>query len=779
MTRERLRPQHASEASVNHPPDHPGEGRASGLLLHLAVLVGVALLVFAGLRHVALPSLPPGDRAAGEFSATRAIARLGRIAEAPHPLGTAEHERVRTELLAQLAALGLAPQEQTGTVVVPGERAVARVGNVLARMPGTVPGKALLLSAHYDSVPAGPGAADDGASVAAILETLRALKAGPPLRDDVIVLFTDGEEAGMLGAHLFAMQHPWARDVGLALNFEYRGNTGPIWMFETSDDNGRLIAEWQAALPHALGSSLLYEAYRAMPNDTDLTVFKAKFPGMNFAAGEGYNSYHTSLDALPFVDAASVQQQGDMMLALVRRLGNEPLAAMMSASVVYFDMPGAGLSSYGFGAALAWAVVVLALFGVVATLAAKDGQARAGRIAKAALAVSGACLALAALSQLAWLAVRQIHPGYQLLLHGSTYNGDWYLAAFGISTAAAFAWILRRLRARFSRAELVLGALGVDMAALVASLVAAPGASFLFTWPALTILLALLVLARAPRIARSETARTLLLLAAAVPALLLFIPTIHLLYFALTPLVLAATILVASLLYCVTTPLLLELTAHPLPPRGAFLTGIALFAGGAWTSGFDAQRPQPDNLLYVQQEVAGPAYLVSEDQQLDTWTRPLFGTAPKKQVLAALFGPTSEPRWTATTTPQFGAAPVVDLLSDRTEGALRHVVLSVHSTRAASRLVVSVDGLPVQQASVQGQPYTLKPNDRWRVNAYAMGNEPVRLDLTLKSAAPFVVRARDMSYGLPPGVSARPPGMIGQPFTDTDTAQVSHVVRFQ
>jgi hypothetical protein len=65
------------------------------------------------------------------------------------------------------------------------------------------------------------------------------------------------------------------------------------------------------------------------------------------------------------------------------------------------------------------------------------------------------------------------------------------------------------------------------------------------------------------------------------------------------------------------------------------------------------------------------------------------------------------------------------------------------------------------------------------VNAYAMGNEPVRLDLTLKSAAPFVVRARDMSYGLPPGVSARPPGMIGQPFTDTDTAQVSHVVRFQ
>ena len=50
--------------------------------------------------------------------------------------------------------------------------------------------------AHYDSVPFGPGAADDGAGVVTLLETARALKAGPPLKNDVIFLFTDGEEAG-------------------------------------------------------------------------------------------------------------------------------------------------------------------------------------------------------------------------------------------------------------------------------------------------------------------------------------------------------------------------------------------------------------------------------------------------------------------------------------------------------------------------------------------------------------------------------------------------------
>jgi len=101
-----------------------------------------------------------------------------------------------------------------------------------------------MLVAHYDTVSRSPGAADDGAAVAALLETLRALNAGPPLRNDLIVLITDGEEPGMLGARAFVAEHPWLRDVGVVCNFEARGTRGPSIMFETSSDNGRLIREF-------------------------------------------------------------------------------------------------------------------------------------------------------------------------------------------------------------------------------------------------------------------------------------------------------------------------------------------------------------------------------------------------------------------------------------------------------------------------------------------------------------------------------------------------------
>ena len=130
----------------------------------------------------------------------------------------------------------------------------------------------------------GPGAGDDASGVAAILESLRALKAGPPPDRDIIILINDGEEIGLFGAEVFAEEHPWAKDVGVVLNFDARGNTGPSFMFETSDGNGWLIEQMARALPHPMATSLTGEVYRLMPNDTDLTVYKKQgMAGLNFA----------------------------------------------------------------------------------------------------------------------------------------------------------------------------------------------------------------------------------------------------------------------------------------------------------------------------------------------------------------------------------------------------------------------------------------------------------------------------------------------------------------
>lgn len=81
---------------------------------------------------------------------------------------------------------------------------------------------------HCDTVPASPGANDDAAAVAAVLETARALLAGHRLRNDVILLFTDGEEpAPRYGSAAFVAEHPWAADIEFVINLEAIGSGGP------------------------------------------------------------------------------------------------------------------------------------------------------------------------------------------------------------------------------------------------------------------------------------------------------------------------------------------------------------------------------------------------------------------------------------------------------------------------------------------------------------------------------------------------------------------------
>ena len=204
------------------PPGAAGPG-PTRLLAAVAVLTSVAAVV-----SVAPPEpLPPGADPA-RFSAGRALGHLRVIAAAPRPLGSLHHGSVRDYLVEQLRRLDLDVEVQraSSSARVFGWIRGASVHNVVGRLRGRGEGPAVLLAAHYDTVPNSPGAADDGAGVAALLEAARALRAGPPLERDVIFLLTDAEELGLLGAMAFVAEHPWARDAFVAPNFEARGVRG-------------------------------------------------------------------------------------------------------------------------------------------------------------------------------------------------------------------------------------------------------------------------------------------------------------------------------------------------------------------------------------------------------------------------------------------------------------------------------------------------------------------------------------------------------------------------
>jgi aminopeptidase S len=79
-----------------------------------------------------------------------------------------------------------------------GENGTGR--NVIAQTRSGDPGRVVMIGAHLDSVPEGPGIVDDGSGVASLLEIATQLGADPPVQNTVRFAFFDNEESGAVGS---------------------------------------------------------------------------------------------------------------------------------------------------------------------------------------------------------------------------------------------------------------------------------------------------------------------------------------------------------------------------------------------------------------------------------------------------------------------------------------------------------------------------------------------------------------------------------------------------
>ncbi|MBF0544210.1 MAG: M20/M25/M40 family metallo-hydrolase [Candidatus Riflebacteria bacterium] len=288
------------------------------------------------------------------------------LAQKPHRAGTAANDDVRFKLLEFLNSQGL--KAVTDDQTVSRGWTIANPCNIMVRLPGT--GKigsakdhqAFLLMAHYDSVPYGPGAADNLSGVAAILETLRAIKAGPALTNDLICVFTDGEECGLLGAKKFA-GHPWAKEVGCMLNFEARGVCGPSYLFELGEPKAWLVEEIARSRAPVRTSSLMFEVFRRLPFTTDFHMLRDFIPGMNIAFIGRFPYYHSVNDNPQHLDLRSLQHHGAYALAFARHFGNISLNADYSKPApIFFSLFGAHLFYYSKSWSVVLTILNLALF---------------------------------------------------------------------------------------------------------------------------------------------------------------------------------------------------------------------------------------------------------------------------------------------------------------------------------------------------------------------------------------------------------------------------------
>jgi hypothetical protein len=480
-----------------------------------------------------LPAPLGRDAAPERFSAARAHEIVAEIARAPHPVGTPENARVRAALVERLTALGLAPEEQRGRA------SGVELVNLVARVPGTESSGTLLCLAHYDSVPSGPGAGDDSVGVAAWLEALRALRArGWRPKNDVVLVLTDAEERGLLGAYVFASQHALAADVACVVNLEAIGNGGPAVLFELGLENGAAVRAFARAVAAPTGTSLGDAVYRRMPNDTDLTVFRHRgLPGFNLALTSGSPAYHAPHDTPENLDRRSLQHLGECALGLVEHLGAADLGALRAPDVTFFDVLGFGLVRYS--RRLEQVVAGLAL--VLALLASARAHAKGREVLELALRHGLEVAAVAAgTTALGWVldaSVAALVEPPEWIPGNTTSGALLFAGAFALALAAESRLGATQSGSQPARA----GTLALLWsAAALAALRWLPGASFVFAWPAIFAALGVLATLARPR----TPAREAVLVLGLAAALVLGLPILHLLLqlFLRAPLVaLAAT----------------------------------------------------------------------------------------------------------------------------------------------------------------------------------------------------------------------------------------------
>ncbi len=293
----------------------------SGWTLPVALLLLVGL--FAWQVDQSRPPVPLGREAdASQYSAERAREELRNLLgdEQPHPVGSAANAAVRARLVGRLSELGVAAELQRTIGCAAEYASCASVVNVIAEVPGKT-SAAIVLMSHYDSVPHAPGAGDDGAGVAALLEIARAIVPGAPYRNAVLFLFTDAEEVGLQGAEAFFAEHPAANRARVVINLEGSGSRGPVYLLRSGPTSGHLIDVYRGVASHPVAQSFAEEVFARMPNDTDFSVsMRAGVPGIDFGFAGERNHYHTPLDTVANLDLGTLQHHGENVLPLLRAL---------------------------------------------------------------------------------------------------------------------------------------------------------------------------------------------------------------------------------------------------------------------------------------------------------------------------------------------------------------------------------------------------------------------------------------------------------------------------
>lgn len=564
-----------------------------------------------------------------KFSTERALIPLKEITKAPHYIGTKEHARVRNYLISQLEELGLETQVQEGFVINPKWKSLDKPKNIIAQIKGSENGKSLLLLSHYDSaLTPSYGASDAGSGVVTILETLRAYKAsGKKPKNDIIVLFTDAEEVGLDGARLFVNNHPWAKNVGIALNFEARGSGGPSNMIvETNGGNKNLIkAFMEADVKFPVASSLMYSIYKMLPNDTDSTVLRegADIDGFFFAFIDDHYDYHTANDTYDNLDVNTLQHQGEYLLPLVHYFGDSDLNQLKSSEdYVYINLPFFKMVSYPFTWVFPMLLVAIVLFIVLIIYGLRKRVLTGNGVVRGFIPFTLAMIFCGILGFYGWKLILLMYPQYQEIQHGFTYNGHTYISFFVLLSLGVLFGIYYKFSKKINVSNLLIAPLIFWILINIGVAIYLKGAAF-FIIPVFLGLLSLWILIRKDR------PNLILLTVIGSIAIFIFAPLVQFFPVGLGLKMLVGSCLFTALLFGILLPVIGFYKLKKVLAMLFVIVASLFFIKAHLSSNFSPNRQKPNSLVYYHDADNNKNYWATYDQELDDWTNEYLGDSPE------------------------------------------------------------------------------------------------------------------------------------------------------
>ncbi len=753
------------------------------------------LVLIALLASVFYFMMPQGydvvEAPLSQFSTKRALQKVAEISKKPHYVGSENHEAVAQYLVSELQNLGLQATFQEGFTMTE-KGTLVQSKNILAKIKGSANSKALLLLSHYDSAPHSysHGASDDASGVAVILESLRAfLHNKTPHKNDIIILFTDAEELGLNGAALFVTQHKWAKEVGLALNFEARGSSGPGYMLmETNQGNAKMVNAFsEVKTPYPVSNSLMYSIYKMLPNDTDLTVFResGKIQGFNFAFIDSHYNYHTAQDNVAHLDPKTLAHQGSYLFPLLKYFSNAKLNQLDSQDdKVYFNVPFAFVN-YPFTWILPMLIIAFGLFFIFVFIGLGKQLLRMDEIIKGSFPFLGALIISGGLTYVGWKLLLNFYPQYNDILHGFTYNGHDYIYAFVCLTlSVCFLCYLKEAKRHSEMSQTIFPVL-IWLVINVLIFFKLQGAGFLILPViATTLMLGYFVI--------TQKSNALLNLLLAIPALLILAPFIQMFPIGLGLKILVGSAVLTVLGFALLLPVFGAFTQKKIWALLFFLLSVGFFVKAHQSSGYASGKAKPNSLVYVLDADTNQANWATYDSNLDEWTKVYLGEKPKSGAalnqtkLYSKYG--SEYTYMAAAPFKNLARPTIVFLRDSIKGNQHLYHIKITPNRKVNRYdIFTKNDIALHQLKANGvQSVDFKSNIASKtsgkiVTYYVVGNKPLYLQFSINAKDKLDLELLESSFDLMRHpqlrMTPRKAWMMPKPFVLTDAVIIRQKIK--